>query len=400
MTQSAKILLGTLLMVETLIFMGCEGGGGVKEVTTVNNKATSVSEKETSKTAVNSISNPEENLAQNHLVNLDRIAFGKQVSFTIDPQHEGGETWTPVWEENLQNVKHEGKNRIVQLSSTVLLYRRFPTEVAKDYYYTDQPDKIEFLDSTNKTIKVVDIWNNRPYQDVKPARLTYFHFDGEKMEMIPYKNQDKKITPTEYSLFTDVRSEGNHVIVNYELRSIVTTKSYSDEHSSRVIIGVKHTLYIYDLQGNLKYELKNFPSVDGAVVSNNGQYMMYTFGGIGLETANNPFGRIERDGWALIRLKDQKIVYQEYADDEKLAFNRLWKDTESDLLILVYSTPSDVIDYDYFIFFDEMNDKILKRKMPFAELKEISNYWKVNKKLDYRYHFNRFNFEQISVSKN
>ena len=30
MAQSAKILFGILLMVETLIFMGCEGGGGVK----------------------------------------------------------------------------------------------------------------------------------------------------------------------------------------------------------------------------------------------------------------------------------------------------------------------------------------------------------------------------------
>ena len=30
MTQSAKILLGTLLMAAALIFMGCEGGGGVK----------------------------------------------------------------------------------------------------------------------------------------------------------------------------------------------------------------------------------------------------------------------------------------------------------------------------------------------------------------------------------
>jgi len=250
--------------------MGCEGGGGVKEVTTVNNKATSVSEKETSKTAVNSISNPEENQAQNSQIKLERIAFGKHVTLSIDLSHEGGEAWKTVWQEAVAEEHFERTNRICQLSPTVLLYRRFPTEVAKDYYYTDQPDKIEFLDSTNKTIKVVDIWKNRPYQNVT-GRLTYHHYDLESGKVLPYSKQTKKIKPNEYSLFTDVRAEGNYVLVNYELRSMESKKLTENSYTEMTVVGVKHTLLIYDLDGNLKYLLKDIPSVDGAVVTNDGE---------------------------------------------------------------------------------------------------------------------------------
>ncbi|MBK8668619.1 MAG: hypothetical protein IPN89_03800 [Saprospiraceae bacterium] len=101
---------------------------------------------------------------------------------------------------------------------------------------------------------------------------------------------------------------------------------------------------------NLKYELKELPSIDEAVVSNDGRYMMYVFGGMGLASANSPFGTIERPGWALMRLEDQKVVYQEYTDDGKLAFNRL--SMQQTLLHNAYSTPSNDIDYDRMIFFD------------------------------------------------
>lgn len=217
------------------------------------------------------------------------------------------------------------------------------------------------------------------------------------MGVIPYAEQKTPIKPNEYSLFTHVYSEGNHVIVNYELRSIKNVKNFGWEGYSSDVVGVKHTLYIYDLKGNLKYELKDLPSVDQAVVSNDGRYIMYVFGGMGLANANSPFATIELSGWALMRLEDQKVVYQEYTDDGILAFNRLWKDTESDLLILGYSTPSTLIDFDYFIFFDEINNKIYKRQMPFSESKEIGNYWKIHKKLNYNYHIKKFNFEQIKI---
>lgn len=123
---------------------------------------------------------------------------------------------------------------------------------------------------------------------------------------------------------------------------------------------------------------------------------MYIFGGMGLATANSPFAMIERSGWALMRLKDQKIVYQEYTDDGKLAFNRLYMD-KSGILKNTYSTPSDQEHYDLHIYFDEDNNLIFKKLWKQSE-------WD-NSKLDReRFIKNRkeyvlkFNFQQISIN--
>jgi hypothetical protein len=169
---------------------------------------------------------------------------------------------------------------------------------------------------------------------------------------------------------------------------------YDYEYGS--IIGVKHTLRIYDLKGNLKHELKDLPSVDEAVVSNNGEYMMYTFGGIGLETANNPFGTMEREGWALMRLSDQKIVYQEYTDDGKLAFNRLW--LHYGYLKLSYSTPSNEIDFDYWIYFDESCEKLFTHRLTKQERELLREQFNKFNKVDVQKQFIDFNFQQIPIS--
>src|SRR5690606_23474372 len=100
-----------------------------------------------------------------------------------------------VWEEDLDYNGMRRLNRIVQLSPTVMLYRRFPEEAAKSFYYLDQPEKIEFMDTSYHTIKVVDIWKDRPYQDVKNAKLTYWNFDSEDMGVIPYTEQQTPIKP-------------------------------------------------------------------------------------------------------------------------------------------------------------------------------------------------------------
>jgi hypothetical protein len=195
------------------------------------------------------------------------------------------------------------------------------------------------------------------------------------------------------TLFTHVRSEGKHVIVNYELRSLITRKNGDYTYSE--IIGVTHTLLIYDLEGNLLYTLKDLSSVDGAVVSNNGQYMMFTFGGIGLATANNPFRTIEREGWALMRLSDQKVVYKEFTDDGKLAFNRLYMD-KSGLIKNTYSTPSDSEHYDYHLYFDAEN-KILYKKLWIQkewDESKMEREYLLKKRINY---LQRFNFDKISI---
>lgn len=327
---------------------------------------------------------------------IQRKFSGKDVQLALNPEHRGGEGWNAVWEEELEYNGQRRLNRIVQLSPTVLLYRRFPKEVAKDFYYLDQPDKIEFLDSTFNTISTIDIWKNRPYRDIKNAKLTYWNFDGEGMGVIPYTEQNVPVTPNEYSLFTDVRSEGNHVVVNYELRSIKNVKSLDSGDFSSDVVAVKHTLHIYDLKGNLKYELKDLRSVDGAVVSNDGRYMMYIFGGMGLANANSPFATIERSGWGLLRLEDQKVVYSEYTDDGILAFNRIW--IHYGFPKISYSTPSDKIDYDYWIYFEARSELIYTYKLTQKDREYLRDQFRKTNKVDVLLQFETFNFNKIPVS--
>lgn len=400
-----KSIISMQILLIVLVLMGCNGCLTKKIVTIDDAKTKPLTKTEISAqksdTILSSQGVIDPNWKPDPQIPITRSFMGRNVTFNLNPNQPGGEDIKVVYEDTIHGISTHNRwvsNQITQLSTTVLLYSQFPREVGKDFYYDRQPMKLEFMDSIFRTIKTVDIWKDRPYQEVGDKKLTYYHFDAEGMEVVPYKNQKTLETPNEMTLFTSVRSEGMHVIVNYELRSLKTVQN--GEHTYSKMTGVKHTLHIYDLSGNLIYTLRDMPSVDGAVVSNNGKYMMYTFGGIGLATANNPFGTIEREGWALMRLSDQKIVYKEYTDNGILAFNRLWKDTESNLLMLGYSTPSNEIDYDYYIIFDENDNNIYTRKMPFSESKEISNYWKINKKLNYRYHIKKFNFQLISIPNN
>jgi hypothetical protein len=397
-----KAQLFTLGFYFIFIALGCSGCGGVKKVSDSdrllsNNKSI---QEESKQVVINKDSSLEVWYDQNpqyRPVTLTRRAFGKELSFQIKPMHEGGDAWTTPWEEKIDDPKFDRYNRICQLSPTVLLYRRFPNEVAKDFYYVDQPDKLEFLDEKFKTLKTVDVWENRPYQKLANGKLTYHHFDLESAEILPYDKQKEKPHPTEFTLFTEVKAEGNHVIVNYELRSMETTKKFGSDYLLMTVVGVKHTIHIYDLQGNLKYEIKDIPSVDGAVVSNNGEYMMYTFGGIGLATANSPFATIERSGWALMRLKDRKVVYSEYTDDGKLAFGRLW--IEQNLLRVAYSTPSTEIDYDYWVFYDEQSKKLFIHKLTKNQRSIMTNdYNSSPEKFRYLDYVEKFNFQQISIA--
>ena len=411
MSHYLRVLLCVPIGALIIVSLGCGGCGGLKKVNQPKEKMHSDSEKDKQVEIAQAkeLSDNKAEMSQDslqaqwykenpHLVpfRLQRNVFGKDVSFEMDPAHRGGDAWKTVWSEYVD--KDYFMNRIIQLSPTVILYRRYPKELSKVFYFVDQAEKIEFLDDRRNSQKTIDIWANRPYQDVKHGRLTYHHFSSEGMEVIPYSKQDQGMKPTEYSLFTYVRSEGNYVIVNYELRSMETTKSFGIDETTSKIIGVKHTLHIYDLSGNLKYELKDLPSVDGAAVSNNGEYMLYTFGGLGLATTNNPFGTIEREGWALMRLKDQKLVYSEYTDDGKLAIQGGGASLDQDLLCVSYSTPNDKDGvYDYFVFFDDKTNSIYKKLWTHDEWSLLSKEWKTTQNKTWKYYLKKFQFQQISI---
>ena len=390
--------------ITTLLMLSCGGCGSGKVQVSDSNKIQntgSISEQSAkSDKYPKQVSKSQDIISSNEYkkpeVHITRKYLNKEILLTLNPEHEGGDAWSPVWEEEVEIDGYTKLNRIIQLSPSVILYRRFPKEVAKVFYYADQPDKLEFLDSSYNTIRVVDIWKDRPYQDLKNVKLTYHNFDSEDMEVIPYKVQKNPVSPNEYSLFTYVRSEGKHVIVNYELRSIKNIKTFGMEGYTSQIVGIKHTLHIYDLQGNLKYMLKDLPSVDEAVVSNDGKFMMYTYGGIRLATANNPFATIERSGWALLRLEDQMVVYSEYTDDGLLAFARLLM--IQNLIMLAYSTPSTEIDYDYWVFFDEKANSIFSHKLTAVERKIMNeDYNKSSDNFLYKNYFNKFKFDQILI---
>ena len=391
--HGAVWLSSLLVIVVALVSCGGCSGGKVTNDSTVQNSNSEIQ----TDTFISQQGVPLPNWKPDPEIQIARNYLGKDLDIKLNPNHEGGEAWTTIWEENIEDPSFERMNRIVQLSPTVILYRRFPREVSKNFHHVDQPDKIEFLDTAYNTIKTIDIWKDRPYQDSKNAKLTYWNFDSEGMGVIPYTEQKTPNKPNEYSLFTDVRSEGNHVIVNYELRSIRNVKNFGMDGYSSDVVAVKHTIHIYDLKGNLKYVLKDLPSVDGAVVSNDGRYMMYIFGGMGLANTNSPFATIERSGWALMRLKDQKVVYQEYTDDGILAFGRLYRD-KSGLLKNTYSTPSDNIHYDYHIYFDHVSEIIYKKNWEQLEWDKSRNIRDslISNRILY---LNKFNFQKIFIFK-
>jgi hypothetical protein len=392
--QKKTLLLKSILSIQVLflifVFIGCNGCGVGKKISTETGSSYSSMPKtdldtQKSDSAITSQGVTDPNWKPDAQIPITRSFMGRNVTFKINPDQPGGEDIKLVYQDTLFGVSTHRRwvfNQITQLSPTVLLYSEFPKEVDKDFYYNRQPMRLEFMDSSYNTIKKVDIWKDRPYQEVGNKRLTFYNFDDEGMEVIPYKNQKTSLEPNEKTLFTSVRAEGKHVIVNYELRSLITNQNGNYSYSK--IIGVKHTLYIFDLEGNLLNKLIDLPSVDGAVVSNNGKYMMFTFGGIGLATANNPFGTIEREGWALMRLSDQKIVYKEYTDDGILAFNRLWMDQGT--VRLSYSTPSTEYDYDYWVFFDDENVKLYNIRITAAERKQL------RKEVSSRREQNRFKY--------
>lgn len=321
-------------------------------------------------------------------VKIQRSPFGKTINLNLNPAHEGGLYYNTIWEEEYKVGQRNYMRRVIQLSSTVISYQNLPENVVPErFYYYDQPMKLEFLDSAYRSIKTVDIWNNRPYKNIPPNKLSYWNFDGENTEVIPYKEQKTRIIPNEYSLFTNVLSEGTHVVVNYELRGLKNNQ----------VVNVKHTLGIYDLNGNLTNTIRDIPSIDGALVSNDGKYMLYTFGGIGLATANNPFATIEREGWALMRLADQKVVYSEYTDDGKLAFDGIV--IVNNLLHIGYSTPDTRLDFDLLIFFNYENETIFKGKLTRADFIEIGEEMNKQQIKDWHPFLTNKYFQQIPITK-
>ena len=140
----------SVLLISAIGMLSCNGCRGSKVNDATNTVSpNAVSDTGQTVTAVDTplIGNTTDTYKQPE-VHLQRQYLGKDIDLTLNPEHRGGEGWNAVWEEEFDFNGMRRLNRIVQLSPTVLLYRRFPKEAAKSFYYLDQPEKIEFMDTS------------------------------------------------------------------------------------------------------------------------------------------------------------------------------------------------------------------------------------------------------------
>lgn len=318
---------------------------------------------------------------------LSRTFDQEPLHFRIQVNHFGGETNHAVLEREKSAWWTPGLNRIEQMSKTVLCYKGIPVNMEGRFAMPLQPLLLEFLDTAAVTLQQIDIWSARPYQEFGDKVSGYYEFDAERMGVIPYHKQPVPIEPDRYSMFTHVRAEGHHVIVNYELRGM----------KEMDVVRVEHTLHLYDLQGNLKQVIQ-LPSVDGAVISDDGKYMMYTYGGIGLANTHHPFATIEKQGWAIMNLTDKRIVQQEDIDAGTLSFNRLFM--EGNFLRVAYSHPMEGENIsDYHAFFHAHTGKLYTKQWKTDEWEILRNEWRQSGITDWMYYIKKYDFKSLTIER-
>jgi hypothetical protein len=186
------------LLILVVLILGCNGCSVSRKPTLTNDKGYSPMSKTKSadqrtETVISSQGVTDPSWKPDSQIPIIRSFMGRNVTFNINPNQPGGEDIKVVYQDTIYGISTHNKwvnNQITQISQTVLLYSKFPKEVDKDFYYNRQPMTLEFMDSAYNTIKIVDIWKERPYQKVGSKRLTYYNFDAESMAVNPYKNQN------------------------------------------------------------------------------------------------------------------------------------------------------------------------------------------------------------------
>lgn len=113
-------------------------------------------------------------------------------------------------------------------------------------------------------------------------------------------------------------------------------------------------LRIFNLEGLLIAEIDLIPTLDNAVISPNGFYMMYKSGG-SFGNVNQPFARLEKPAWGLVDIQANKVVYHE-TEKEGTHLDGIF--FTQGLLQSNSTTPFDNNHYDYKVFFDESTHTI------------------------------------------
>lgn len=310
---------------------------------------------------------------------LNRDFAGKEIQFEIDQGIEDGFTKV-IWEESPVPDKF---NQVVQIAPTVLLYREYLPELKETSYGQWQPTFIEFLDSSFQSITMIDIWQNRPFQDTGNISVTYYHFNAEGIELIPYEKQIEQILPSEYSIFTDVYCTGHHVIVSFRQLHI----------SNYLIYDQKSYIRVFDLKGNLVTENNMIPTIDNVVISPKGAYMMYLAGG-SWANVNQPFASLENASWGIIDIHAKQVLFHE-VEKEGTHLDGIF--FTQGLLHSNSTTPFDKIHYDYDVFFNEETQTLYKKFWTQAEWDQLKEEYSRTKNKDWRYYLEKYGFEKIKL---
>ena len=313
---------------------------------------------------------------------LTRNFSDSEVSFLIDTAIEKGMTKV-VWNSST-NSNYQQSNHIVQIAPYILLYKEYPDSLSNRLFGECIVTKIEFMDSSYQTKRIVDVWNNMPFMRINNIKRTYNHFDAEGMSVLPYDKQVENIIPNEHSIFIWANVIGNYLILSYKQLEI----------SEFTITGMKTTIMIYNMEGEIIAEVNNVPNWDKGVVSPNGLFMMYIFGG-DIPTVNQPFAKLEKTGWAIMDLKTQSILYTEF---EKEGTHLDGVFYVQGLLEANSTTPFENEYYDYKVFFDEISGILYKKLWLQSEWNEFVDEWKQSKNDDWRYYLNKYNFEKIIIT--
>jgi hypothetical protein len=313
---------------------------------------------------------------------LSRNFVGSEAIFSIDPDIENQMTKI-VWENN-PNANKQFINRIVQIAPNILLYNEYNDSLSNVLYSPSQPTKIEFLDSSFQTLRLVDIWNNRPFKTVNHSKLTYYHFNAEEMMVLPYDEQVNNLIPDEYSVFTNVDVIGDYLLLSYKQLSL----------NGSTIIGMKTYLIVYNNRGEKIAEVSNIPTWDKGVISPNGLYMLYIFGG-NLGTVNQPYVKLERPGWAIMDLKSKAIVYSEF-EREGTHLDGVF--LVQGLLEVNSTTPFDKEHYDYKVLFEESTRTLYKKFWLQSEWNDLLIEIDKTTIKDWKYYIHKYNFEKISFN--
>ena len=315
-------------------------------------------------------------------ISFTRYFVGQEVSVALNSELESPMTHV-VWRSK-PVISERFEDKIVQVAPNILVYYESPDSIKNVLFSSSQPTMIEFLDSSlRQTLRTFDIMGNLPFKRPYNAKLTYFNFDAERMNLLPFAKQQNTFIPDEYSIFTNVEALGNHIILSYKQ---VILHNFT-------IVDMNTSLVIFNYYGEVIAELNNIPTWDKGVISPSGNFMLYIFGG-NIATVNEPFAKLQEPGWALMDLRSKSVVYSELELDG----------THLDGVFLIQgllevnsTTPYDKFYYDYKVFFDDSSRTLYKKYWFQSEWNNLLQEVKETNNKDWLYYISKYKFETVTL---